>query len=165
MDDSTRAAPPDAAPEVRIHPHWLPRLGVLLPTGVLSISSIAVLQQNFNAGRVFVAIAFISASLYVAVRWILFAGIRRHGDRVIVTGMLWSRRIPLRQVDRVTGGYSSIHWHTRSGFRLITPMGALWSKPHPLPDVTEYNNKRLTILREWVREANKAGAPQWMDRV
>ncbi|MEN2736799.1 hypothetical protein ABCS02_03315 [Microbacterium sp. X-17] len=133
---------------------------MLLPTGVVSISFIAALQQNFNAGGVTVAAVFILASLYVAARWVLFAGIRRHGDRVIVTGMLWSRRIPLRQVDRVTGDYSSIHWHTRSGLRLITPLSALWSKPHPVQNVTQYNNKQLSMLREWVREAKKAGAPQ-----
>ena len=138
---------------------------MLIPTGVVSIASIAALQQNFNAGGVSVAAIFTSASLYVAARWVLFAGIRRHGDRVIVTGMLWSRSIPLRQVDRVTGGYSSIRWHTRSGIRLITPLSALWSNPHPLPDVTEYNNRQLTILRAWVAEARTSGQPQWMDHV
>ncbi|QNE37205.1 hypothetical protein [Leifsonia shinshuensis] len=138
---------------------------MLLPTGVVSISSVAALQRNFNAGGVTVATVFILASLYVAARWVLFAGIRRHRDRVIVTGMFWSRSIPLRQVDRVTGAYSSIHWHTRSGIRLITPLSALWSKPRPLQDVTQYNNKQLSMLRGWVREAKKAGAPQWMDRV
>lgn len=161
MDQSNRDTPSEA----RIHPHWLPRVGMLIPTGVVSIASIAALQQNFNAGGVTVAVVFTSASLYVAARWVLFAGIRRHGDRVIVTGMLWSRSIPLRQVDRVTGGYSSIRWHTRSGIRLITPLSALWSNPHPLPDVTEYNNKRLRILRAWVAEARTSGQHQWMDRV
>ncbi|MET3564803.1 hypothetical protein ABIC47_000274 [Leifsonia sp. 563] len=161
MDLSNRDTPSEA----RIHPHWLPRAGVLLPTGVVSVASIAALQQNFNAGGVIVAVIFTSASLYVAARWILFAGIRRHGDRVIVTGMLWSRSIPLRQVDRVTGGYSSIRWHTRSGLGLITPLSALWSNPHPLPDVTEYNNKRLRILRAWVTEAQTSGQPQAMDRM
>ncbi len=161
MDRSERVT----LPEARIHPHWLPRVGMLIPTGVISIASITAVQQNVNAAAVTVAVILTSSSLYVAARWILFAGIRRHGDRVIVTGMLWSHSIPLRQVDRVSGGYSSIRWHTLSGIRLITPLSALWSKPHSLPDVTEYNNKRLKILRAWVTEARNAGPPQWMDRV
>lgn len=161
MDQSERGT----LPEARIHPHWLPRTGVLIPTGVISIASITALHQNVNAGGVTVAVILTSSSLYVAARWILFAGIRRRGDRVIVTGMLWSRSIPLRQIDRVRGGYSSIRWHTRSGIRLITPLSALWSNPHPFPDVTEYNDKRLKILRAWVTEARNAGRPQWMDRV
>jgi hypothetical protein len=161
VDQSNR----DTPSEPRIHPHWLPRVGVLIPTGVVSIASIAALQQNVDAGGVTVAAILTSASLYVAVRWVVFAGIRRHGDRVVVTGMLWSRSIPLQQIDRVTGGYSSIRWHTRSGIRVITPLSALWSNPSPLPDVTEYNNQRLRILRAWVREARKSGQPQWTDRV
>ena len=48
---------------------------------------------------------------------------------------------------------------------MITPVCPLWSKPHPLRDVTEYNNRRLAILCELGRDEKRAGPPQWMDRV
>ncbi|MFF9565451.1 hypothetical protein ACF1AJ_19030 [Leifsonia sp. NPDC014704] len=64
MELSNRGTPSEA----RIHPHWLPRVGVLLPTGVVSVASIAALQQNFNAGGLIIAVVYTSASLYVAAR-------------------------------------------------------------------------------------------------
>ncbi|MEN0083321.1 MAG: hypothetical protein AAGC66_01015 [Leifsonia sp.] len=141
----------------RIHPHWLPRVAVLLPTGVLSAASVVAWKTHPTEAGFAVTVVWVALCVAVAVRWMLFAGVRRRGDHVIVTGLLWSRSIPLRRIDRVVDGYSSIRWRTRSGMRVITPVTTLWSNPNPLPDVSRYNGDQLRLVRAWVREARDSG--------
>ncbi|GAB3573214.1 hypothetical protein GCM10027406_01330 [Leifsonia lichenia] len=112
-----------------------------------------------------IAVTVAAIALYIDVRWMFFSGMRRAGERVVVTGLLWSRSIPLRQIDAVNGGYAAIHWRTRHGMRVVTPLLPFWSNPNPAPFLTRHNAACLKELRTWVRENHVDGPPRWMDRV
>ncbi|MFJ3489911.1 hypothetical protein [Leifsonia aquatica] len=106
------------------------------------------------------AAVLIATSVYLAVRWFGFAGARRLGDTLIVSGILWSRRIPLRRIDRVTTGYVFVVWRTRRGGWRWTPITSLWSKPRPLDVVTRYSNRNVRVIRGWVKDAVAAAPHQ-----
>jgi hypothetical protein len=50
----------------RIHPHWLPRIGMLIPAGVLSVASIVGATADHSLGGLTAAGIVTVASLYVA---------------------------------------------------------------------------------------------------
>lgn len=139
----------------RLRPHWIQRIAVLVPGIVVSAAGFSVWANSPSSATL--ALMLVGGSLYGAVRWVAFAGVSRRGDILLVSGLVWSRRIPLRQIDRVTKGYVTVHWHSRNGHRVATPVTALWSEPRPMEIVTQYSNERVNEIRSWVRSASAAG--------
>jgi hypothetical protein len=128
---------------------------MLVPGACVSAAGLGVWLQSPSYSAALVALVFCGGSLYGAVRWIVFAGASRDGDTLVISGLVWSRRIPLRQVDGVTKGYVTVHWHSRNGRRIATPVTALWSKPRPIEFVTRYSNARVNTIRSWVQAAHE----------
>lgn len=139
----------------RLRPHILQIVGMFIPTGILIFASLSVWNPDKPAVSLILVLVFCPVSLYVLVRWVGFAGVRRHGDDLIVTGMFWSRRIPLARIERVTFGYVSVRWRNRRGSRILTPVTALWSEPRSLDFVTRHSHEAVSKVRVWVAEASK----------
>jgi hypothetical protein len=135
----------------RLRPHWIQRLGMLLPGFVVSAAGVITWSNSPTAGGAVFAVVLVAVSALGAVRWLAFAGVTRRGETILVRGLVWSRRIPLRQIDRVTKGYVAVHWHSRSGHRVVTPVTALWSKPRPIEIVTRYSDNNVNVIRGWIR--------------
>lgn len=139
----------------RLRPHPFQYVGGSILPLTLILVGIFTVQADSDTPDVIGAAVLIATSVYLAVRWIGFAGARRLGDTLII---LWSRRIPLRRIDRVTAGYVFVVWRTRRGGWRWTPITSLWSKPRPLDFVTRYSNRNVRAIRGWAKDA-VAGAP------
>lgn len=140
----------DGRPVGRLRPHPIQYFGMAF-VPVILVAVAVVSYQKSPTGSLLIAAGFLIAfSLYFAVRWFGFAGARKDKDDLVVTGPLWSRRIPLAHVDRVSFGYVAVTWHTRRGKRRWTPITPLWSKPRPLEVVTRHSNNKVMTIRSWV---------------
>ena len=141
----------------RLRPHPFQYFGGFLPPAVLVLAGSVAVHTDPDAPQLRNAVVVLIAfSGYLTVRWFGFAGARRVGDALVVTGVLWSRRVPLYRIDRVTTGYVFVVWRTSRGRRRWTPVTALWSKPRPLDFVTRYSNRNVRTIRDWVRDAGAA---------
>lgn len=143
---------------VVLRPHWLQRFGMLIPTGVVTAAGVHVLITEATPAAAVAFVILAAPSIYVAIRWVLFAGVVRSSTALVIRGMWWSRRIPLGRVRRVTKGYVVVQWESRRGRLIYSPVTALWSKPRPIETVTEHSDAAVNTIREWVREARKATA-------
>jgi len=144
----------------RLRPHPFQYVGGSILPLTLILVGIFTVQADSDTPNVIGAAVLIATSVYLAVRWFGFAGARRLGDTLIVSGILWSRRIPLRRIDRVTTGYVFVVWRTRRGGWRWTPITSLWSKPRPLDVVTRYSNRNVRVICGWVKDAVAAAPHQ-----
>jgi hypothetical protein len=90
-----------------VRPVWLVRVAILVPCALLvGSASTAWLSSPIKSGLDLAVIVSL-VCLYVIVRWTFFMGVRKNGQSMVVTGALWSRRIPLAQIERVTDFHTS----------------------------------------------------------
>lgn len=142
----------EARADVHLRPHPFVRFAMIVPAAVLTYASLNVLIRHPGPETFVLALLFVVPSVAGALRWILVAGASRVEHTLIVRGLIWSRRIPLNAIQRVSKGYSTVYWETSSGQRRATPLTAFWSKPRPAEFITEYNNQRINSIRAWFRE-------------
>lgn len=152
----------DGAPWLR--PHWLQLIGLFVPIAIVVGATFAVWLARPSAASDFVMAVVGVTGLYLAVRWELVAGVRRSGHQIVVAGVLWSRRIRLDRIDKISKGYVAVHWHTRRGRPMVTPITALWSKPRPLPIVTGHSNHAVDVIRGWVLAERESGIAEGQPR-
>jgi hypothetical protein len=117
-----------------------------MPAGVVAYAGIgAWIEQPTDAGGAIAVTALLLCSA-AAIRWIFFSGAERIGDTLVVHALFGSRRIPLRQIQRITSGYAYIRWASGKGHRRITLLTPFWSDPNPLEFVTRYNDETLSLI-------------------
>ena len=150
LDSTGVEVNPDGSP-TWLRPHWLQRLGLLVPIVIVVGATFSVWVDDRSAASDSLMAVVGSLGVYCSARWLLLAGVRRSRETIVVHGVLWSRRIRLAQIDKVSKGYVAVYWRARTGQMIITPVTALWSRPRPLPMVTRYSNHAVDAIREWVR--------------
>ncbi|MBN9632734.1 MAG: hypothetical protein J0I18_19365 [Actinobacteria bacterium] len=94
----------------------------------------------------------LKAQRFVALR---FMGVRRDGAFLVATGALWSRRIPLARIERVTDFNVFMRWRTRSGIRVFTPLVAFSAQEGSIEYVASRNRWAIAQIRHWVEQEQK----------
>jgi len=135
-----------------LRPHWIQIVGVLVPIAILVGASFSVWIARPSAGSLFVFAIIALVGIYAGVRWAALSGVRLVNQSILITRLLWSRKVPLERVSKVTKGYVAIHWRTASGKSIVSPVTALWSKPRPVQIITDYSNAAVDVIRAWTNQ-------------
>ncbi|MFE4468677.1 hypothetical protein ACFRFH_07650 [Leifsonia sp. NPDC056824] len=144
----------------RLRPNWLVRVVILLPCGLLTGSAVAAwLASPIGSGWDLAIIVFLACA-YVVIRWMFFMGVRRDRAVLVATGAIWSRRIPLARIERVTDFHVFVRWRTRSGIRVFTPLVAFSAQEGSIESVANRNRWAIAQIRRWVQEQNTANKAQ-----
>ena len=144
----------------KLRPHWLARLVILLPFGPLAVLAAQFIWTYPDGTGLVAALVVCPFSVYIMVRWIFFMGVRRDGTSLVVSGSLWSRRIPLDRIERVTDFYVFVWWRTRFGARVFTPLLGFTAREGTLESVARKNAAAISIIRAWVIEEHGSPSPQ-----
>jgi len=140
----------------RLRSHPFQYVGGVLPPAIVILIGVFAYPSEQDLPQLVGPGIFVALGGYYVIRWLGWAGAHRDGDDLVVTGVMWSRRIPLGQIDRIRSGYVAVSWRTQRGTRRWTPITPLWSKLRPLEFVTRHSNHEIRIMREWVTEARTA---------
>ena len=137
---------------LRLRPHVIIRLSLFVPAGILIAASAAAWADVSTSviPRFAASVPIMAASFVLAMRWFLVAGAECANGTLIVRGLLWSRRIPRSQIEKITKGYVFVWWRTPRGHRRVSAMTAFWSRPNPVESVTKYNNDPINSIPERV---------------
>ncbi len=142
----------------RLRPNWLGRLLILIPCGLVVGGAVTAWLASPTRSGLDVAIIIFLMCAYVIVRWMFFMGVRRDGAFLVVTGALWSRRILLSRIERVTDFTVFVWWRTRSGLRMFTPVVAFTAQEGAIEFMARRNRWALAHIRQWVEEDRMASA-------
>ncbi|MDN4613207.1 hypothetical protein P5G50_01975 [Leifsonia sp. F6_8S_P_1B] len=132
---------------------------MLIPAAAVSYASLTVLATEPRVETLVIALLAVVPSAAGAARWTLLSGARLDGATLVVHGLLWSRRIPLSSIRRVSKGYAAVYWVTKAGRRRVTPLTPFWSNPRPVEFVTQYNSRMINAIRSWFRDAQRGRGP------
>ena len=146
-----------------VRPVWLVRVAILVPcTLLVGSASTAWLASPIGSG-LDLAVIISLVCLYVIVRWTFFMGVRKNGQSMVVTGALWSRRIPLAQIERVTDFHVFVWWRSRSGLRMFTPLVAFSAQEGSVEVVAQRNRWAIARIRQWVEQERLNQGPTGSD--
>ena len=121
--------------------------------GLLALGTVvaAVFAYNMADPPPTFGIVVVSACLvYVFTRG-AFMGVVLSDDDVVVRGLIYSRKIPIRAVTSVTS-YPAVRWASNSGRARWTPISALMAAPRNPEAMVNQMSSSLYDVRLWIRD-------------
>ncbi|HWU21169.1 MAG TPA: hypothetical protein VN088_06575 [Nocardioides sp.] len=146
-----------------LRPMWLVRVVILVPCALVAGSASTAWLASPNGSGFDLAMIISLVCLYVIVRWMFFMGVRKDGESMVVTGALWSRRIRLAQIERVTDFHVFVWWRTRLGLRMFTPLVAFSAQEGSVEVVAQRNRWAIAQIRQWVEQERLNPGPAGSD--
>lgn len=146
-----------------LRPAWLVRVAILVPCALLVGGAFAAWLASPHGSGLDLAVIVSLVCLYVIVRWMFFMGVRRDGESMVVTGALWSRRIRLAQIERVTDFQVFVWWRTRSGLRMFTPLAGFSAREGSVEAVARRNSWAIAQIRQWVGQERLSQGPTGLE--